>query len=99
MTCHRFSRSFRRNQFRLKGVRYQLFEFFHAGKFVDILQAEAHQKFFGRLIENGASDDLFAASSADELAVKQRSDNTPRIDAANFADLWHCDRLLVSNDS
>src|SRR5664279_1073527 len=77
----------------------QLFEFLHAGQLGDVVESEAEQKFLGRLVENGAADDLLAPGSGDQLAIKQGGDYAGSIHAANLADLRYRDRLLVGDDS
>src|SRR5882757_2253067 len=64
-------RVFGRHQLSLERFRYQLFELFHAGKFVHVLQAKAHQELFGGLVKNRTSDHLLAAGGGDQLPIKQ----------------------------
>src|SRR5580693_2543254 len=71
----RWRRVFRRNQLSLKRFRHQLLEFFHARQFVDVLQSEAHQEFFGRLVQNGTPNHLLAARCGDQFAVEQGSNH------------------------
>src|ERR1700688_2110902 len=65
---------------------------------MDILETEAQKKLLARFVENWAADHSFSARRGDELSIKQRSDHSPGIDAADFADLGHGDWLLVGDD-
>src|SRR5216683_5869712 len=76
-----------------------LLKLFDAGKLVDVLQAEAEEEILGRLVEDGAADDLFAARRGDELAGHQRAEDAARVDAADLGDLGGGDGLLVGDDS
>src|SRR5581483_4973414 len=75
-----------------------LLEFFDAGKLVDVLQPEADQKVFGRLVENRPPDDLLASGGRNQLARHQRAEHAAGVDPANLRDLGRSDRLLVRDD-
>src|SRR5580704_15885380 len=70
-----FRRIFCRNQLALERFRHELLKLFHAGQFVHVLQSKAHEKFFGRLVENRPPDDLLATRSRDQLPVQQSSNH------------------------
>ena len=48
-----------------KGFAGEGFELLEAGEFVEIAQAEAHEKFFGSFVEDGAADDFLASRGGD----------------------------------
>ena len=75
-----------------------LLKLFDAGKLVDVFQAEAEEEILGRLVEDGAADDLFAAGGGDELARHQAAEDAAGVDAADLGDLGRGDGLLVGDD-
>lgn len=83
---------------RAEGFTGESFELLETGEFVKIAQTEAHEKFFGGFVKDGAADDFFASGGGDELLVEESGDNPGGVDAADFGNFGGGDGLLVGDD-
>jgi len=72
-------------------------EFLQGGQLLKIFQAELDEEFFGRFIQDGLADDLFAAGGGDEFAIEQRLQNAGSLDAANIHNFGRGNRLFVGD--
>ena len=57
-----------------------------------------NEKFFGSLVKDGTSQNLFASCGSDELLLQERLDDAGGVDPANLLNLRNRNRLPVRDN-